>query len=140
MKRVIIVLAIISLITFLYSSFLFFRAPVVLQVIEFPASVSVTENVVGFDLNSSALVFGSIVKGSKITRRVSVENKYSFDIKAQFKFYGEITPLFEKISFIKISSGETKSIPISIISKMDTSFGNYSGFVKIELSQYSQDI
>ena len=140
MKRVIIVLAIISLITFLYSSFLFFRAPVVLQVIEFPASVSVTENVVGFDLNSSALVFGSIVKGSKITRRVSVENKYFFDIKVQFNFYGEITPLFEKISFIKISSGETKSIPISIISKMDTSFGNYSGFVKIELSQYSQDI
>jgi hypothetical protein len=63
----------------------------------FFANAAVTQNTAGFDVNSSALTFGSVAIGGTSTRSISINNSYPFPVKVKVKAQGTIS---DKISAI----------------------------------------
>ncbi len=131
MKRFSIVLFCISFVTFLLSIYLLFTGPVSLQTTDIRASVFISEDIMGFDLNSSALTYGSIVRGSSSTKRISIQNDFLFPVRVRATFYGPISHFLEDSPDIEIFPGETSSMPFTLVTKYDSPLGKYEGFARI---------
>ncbi len=131
MKRFSIMLFFIALVTFLLSLCLFFTGPVPLQITEIPAFVSISKDIVGFDLNSSALAYGSVVRGSSSTKQISIQNDFPVPVRVIATFYGSISPFLEDSVDIELFPGETISMPFTLITRYDSPLGKYDGFVRI---------
>jgi len=84
-------------------------------------------DVPSFNVDTSALTFGTIAFNTSSQRTLTVENNYDFPIKVEFSVEGNIWEflVFDKIIFLDVE--ESKEINISTIILTDEKQGNYSG-------------
>lgn len=122
----------ISIIVFLMSASLFFYSFIPVAESSFQASARITEDTGGFDLNSSALTFGSIALGGSSSRSVLVYNPYSFPVRVEPVVDGTISEL-AVYSPLTIGPHNSSSFKISVVSKSNNLLGNYTGNVSIRL-------
>ncbi len=119
-----------SLILFIISLSLFISYRPV-EVKKVFASVEVTENTGGFDLNSTALTFGKIAIGGSATRNLLFANGYSVPVIIYLEANGNIADLLVFQKSYSVAVGESISIPFSVITHENTSLGFYSGIVDV---------
>src|SRR3989344_6160178 len=81
----------ISLIVFIVSALFFLSYFTPLSKSLFHASGTITEDLGGFDINSTALIFGSIALGGSSTRSILINNSYPFAIKVKLILEGSIS-------------------------------------------------
>lgn len=100
-----------------------------------PAKVIVGD-MYGFDLNSSALIFGMLMPGGSSSRSINLENKYNQKIKVNIYSEGDIKKfiLVSENNFI-LKENETKSISFSVNAPLDAHFGTYEGKVYIIITK-----
>ena len=98
----------------------------VLEKIEIVANLRVG-SIPGFDVNTSALTFGTIALGTSSKRTLTIENNYDFSIKVEFSVEGDIEEflVFDEVIFLDI--GESKNVDVRTIILTEDRQGNYSG-------------
>lgn len=97
----------------------------------FYTSVNVTD-ILGFDLNGTALTFGNIQLDGSSTRNIIFENKNSFPVEALINVEGDIEQLMHFENKIRVKAGERKKISFSVIA-FNVSEGFYSGNVSFKI-------
>jgi len=97
-----------------------------------PAYVNITQGSLGFDLNDSALAFGSVVVGGSGTRTVLVHNPHGHTLYGRVSSNGSITSVLSYDSAFVVPPGEDARIPFTVIAR-NAEQGAYTGFVTIEL-------
>ena len=100
----------------------------VIQEQAFYASVNVTESG-GFDLNGTALTFGSIAQHGSSTREINFQNNYDFPIFARITSEGEISSILHHDGFVRLKGKETKKVSFSVVSDENTERNFYEGEV-----------
>jgi hypothetical protein len=131
MRRLSYFLIFFSFIILLISLIGFFSSDQILQSETFFASVNVTDRI-GFDVNSSALIFGNVIRGGSSTRHINLRNGYEYPVVAIVRAEGEIEELLHFDKGILVGEGETKRVGFSVIPSSDED-GLYVGNVTIEL-------
>ncbi|GEM_PF-1277064 len=124
----------ISVISSFFSVFILFSKP--LEIKEVDAKFIIGENP-GFDLNSSALVFGRIPPGGSSTRKVVIDNSFSFPIEVKILASRNIAEFVIAQPVTIIEAGKNASIPISVYIPQDNGFGDYYGKIRFEIYKSS---
>jgi len=84
--------------------------------------------ITGFDVNSSALKFGQIMRGSSSVRTVILENNHNFPIEVTFVPSKNLNYVMNfNRSRQRIEINETRTFPVILTVPVDQAFGNYSG-------------
>ena len=98
---------------------------------EIPIKFEVGE-IIGIDVNSTALSFGRIPQGSTSTRTITVSNIRPQEVKVVLKAEGETRDFisFEQNSII-LKPFETKEIKIFATPSLDSKNKEYAGNLKI---------
>ena len=99
---------------------------------KFYASVNVSDRA-GFDINGSALTFGSIQRPGSSSRRIIIENKYPFPVVVYISAEGNIEKILDFEDVIRLDSGEEKVVSFSAISSNDIEEGFYFGNVRFRM-------
>lgn len=121
----------ISVFAFLISLTAYYVNNRVIERQVFEASMTIEEYAVaGFDVNDSALTFGTVGKGGTSTRRIRIENKHSFPIIVFIQADGNIKTFLNYEEYIRIDKGMAESIAVSASAPFDASEGFYSGSVE----------
>ncbi len=132
-KILLIILIIILFFVIILNTSLFNQLSEIVEIKEIEASIIVSDKV-GFDLNSTALIFGKVLPGGSSSKFVDFENNFGFPVEIYIYGEGEmkkfITPFKEKIE-----KGGKKNIKISAFVPLDAEFGNYSGKVVIKIKK-----
>lgn len=137
LRYFVILVLVISLLVFIYSLVNYVMANKIIESQTYYASVIVSDKA-GFDLNDSALTFGSLIKGSSSTRNLIYENNRNFSVIVEINSLGNISELLVVKSPVLVDSGDTKKILFSVFADEDTQEGNYEGFVLLETKKYRQ--
>ncbi|GBE19424.1 MAG TPA: hypothetical protein ENG87_03080 [Candidatus Pacearchaeota archaeon] len=124
----VVLIFIISLILFL--ALLNVRSNVILDKNKVHVKLNIG-NSSGFDVNETALTFGTITPGSSAQRSIVVENNYNFPIKSILKIKGDVAEylIFENI--VSLDAGEKEIISVAAVAPQDASYGNYSGILEV---------
>lgn len=123
-----------SLFIFLISLIGFFLNRLPLHEEVFYTSVNVVdESVIGFNVDNSALNFGTISKGGSSIRKIAIDNKYDFPVIAIIDVEGDIEQLLNFDREFYIDKYEKKSISFSVIADYNVSEGNYSGNISFKI-------
>jgi len=132
MRRIIFLAFFISLIVFIASALFFLSYFTPLSKSLFHASGTITEDLGGFDINSTALIFGSIALGGSSTRSILINNSYPFAIKVKLVLEGSIS---DKIIYspIRIEPYKSSSFKMTFFSNLDDSLGDYDGNISVVL-------
>lgn len=132
MKNVVILSLFISLIVLVMSISVYFYYITPLSEYSYPTTAFVTQDVAGFDINTTAITFGSIVPGGTSTRSIVVNNSYSFPIKVQPEIEGSIEQI---ISYKPLVVGPNQSLKLefTIYAESIEFLGNYTGNISIKL-------
>lgn len=134
MKKFSYILLIFSFFVFLISLIGFFWGHKPLQTQTFYASMNISnENVMGIDVNSTALSFGRVSRGGSSARNIQIQNGFNFPIIVAIHADGDIRPLLNFENVVKIEKGESKKIGFSVSTFSDIKEGFYSGNVSFEL-------
>lgn len=81
----------------------------------------------GFDLNKTALTYGTIPPGGSSSRNVIIWNEYSFPIYVKV-FASEMLRQFLTIEEnLILEPGESRKVPVVIQASKESGYGNYSG-------------
>ena len=117
-------LLVLSLCLFFFAMYLKYTA--VLEVIEFDAMLRVGD-VASFNVDTSALTFGTVTLNTSSQRTLAMKNNYGFPIKVEFSAEGDIEKflVFEKIIFLDVE--ESRYVNVRTIILTDEKQGNYSG-------------
>ena len=89
----------------------------------------------GFDVNNSALMFGSILPKGSASRKITVDNTYDFDILVKFLAEGDISDFFFKEDVL-IKRGEVRDIYLSVVALEDSNKGFYDGNISVVIYRY----
>ena len=133
MKQAVYLILAFSVLIFLVSLAGYFFNSRTLQVESFYASVNVTDNEMGFDLNKSALIFGNVAKGGRGTRKINFYNDYNFPVFAQIEVEGNIKPLLLFDEIVRVEKGEEKKIVFVAYASKDIERGFHDGDIKIKI-------
>ena len=135
MKHIVIILSILSFLVLIVSSFYYFNFISDVRQVSYPASVVLSRDVNGFDINGTALTFGSIVPLGSSRRQILVTNPYPYPILVSGEVSGSIKQLFSHIPVTVIPSFNETHIPLSVSAAIDSnlSFGSYNGTVVFTL-------
>lgn len=127
-----ILLFIISLAIFLFT--LYINSTIILEKKEIIAILKIGERA-GFNVNETALTFGTIIPGSSAHRNLTLENNYTFPIKFEFRVKGNIKEflIFDRVVYL--GAGEEKSIRIRTITPNDKDYGDYFGKILIRIKK-----
>ena len=93
------------------------------------ASVNVSRNTLGFDVNESALTFGKVPPGSIVSRNVIFANTYGFPVMLDIKAEGDISRYLDFQEKIVVESQESKMIGFTLNIPEDINEGFYDGHV-----------
>ena len=129
-----IIVSLILLLSLIALTFSLIHLQKEMQVVEekiLPASVNITMNNIGFDLNSSALTFGKIIPYGDSTRNVIFQNNYEFPIIVEIESEGEIKKLISFEKEFNFEINETKKIPFFIKAESTENF--YEGIIKFKI-------
>ena len=100
------------------------------------ASVNVSDRI-GFDVNGTALTFGSILPGGSSSRSVVFQNTYDFPLEGRVVVEGDIAEVLNVRERWRVPvDGETE-IPLSVYAGDGTQRGFYDGFVVFRLVRVS---
>lgn len=91
--------------------------------------------VASFDLNQTALTFGTLYPGLSSSRNLTIENSYDFPIIFEFKANGKIKKFLTFDEIIFLDSGEKKSISIRAKIPEGENYGNYSGKIIVNIKK-----
>ena len=91
----------------------------------------------GFDLNSSALIFGEVKPGGSASREIFFENKYDKSVRVRIYSTGNINELLSGFdnNFI-LRRNETKKVGFSVYASENAEQGLYTGKVFIEVRRH----
>jgi len=131
-KDLLILAFFISFIIFLMSLSFYFYYITPLAQSSFQASTIVTRDTGGFDLNSTALTFGSITLGGSSTRSILVNNSYSFPIRVEPVIEGSIQDLIS-YDYLVIQPYQSASFSMTVFADLNKSLGKYIGNVSVRL-------
>ncbi|MBI2632329.1 hypothetical protein HYW75_04970 [Candidatus Pacearchaeota archaeon] len=81
----------------------------------------------GFDLNKTALTYGTITPGGSSSRNVIIGNEYSFPIYVKVFASGVLRQFLTTEENIILEPGESRKVPLVIRASKESGFGNYSG-------------
>ena len=90
----------------------------------------------GFDVNTSALIFGTVPKGGSSSREVILTNDFNIPLKVDLKAYGELAGwvhVFEN-GFL-MQPNVVKTVKVSATIPENAKFGNYAGILKISFQK-----
>ena len=130
-KKISFVIFGVSALLFLITFFLLLNPPN-LHTEVYYSSVNVTDSI-GFDLNSTALIFGNVFPGGALNRNLIFTNQFDFPIVLKIEANGTIKPLLIFDKTIRVGGGETKKIPFEVHIPKDYNQGIYDGYVKVDL-------
>lgn len=134
-EKLILIFIVILVLVFILNIYSFIRLSGIVEIRELDASIIVSDRI-GFDLNSTALTFGAIIRGGSSTREISIENNFGFPIEAEIYGKGDtarfISPFEEHIE-----KDEKKSIKINAFVPEDAVSGEYKGKVIIKIKKSS---
>ncbi len=97
------------------------------------ASVLVSHEKSGFDLNATALTFGSIIPGAVSSRSVQITNPYPSSARAFIQAEGSIGSVLEYTPIVELGPHETKSIGFVVRAQNETEQGLYEGYVTVNI-------
>jgi len=101
----------------------------------FFASVEVGD-ITGFDVNSTALMFGMVNPGSSSMRKMIFDNDYDSDVLIEFIGEGDFANFFQN-KIIKIGKDEIgKEINLNAYAPPGTKYGVYDGSVNVRIFEY----
>ncbi|MEK6894135.1 MAG: hypothetical protein AABX10_01600 [Nanoarchaeota archaeon] len=132
MRSLVILSLFISLVVFVMSVSIYFYYITPLSEFSYDTTAFVTYDVAGFDVNTSAITFGSIVPGGTSTRSLIVNNSYPFPIKVDPEVDGSI----EKILYFEptiIEPYQTSKFYFTVYADSIENLGNYTGNIMIRL-------
>jgi len=132
-KKLILVLIMIVILTFILNIYLSIRLSRIIEIRELYASIIVSDKI-GFDLNSTALTFGEVIRGGSSERKVSMENNFGFPIEVDIYGKGGIKRFIIPFKD-KIEKDEKKNIAISASVPLNADFGEYFGEVIIKIKK-----
>ncbi|MEK6933985.1 MAG: hypothetical protein AABW75_03855 [Nanoarchaeota archaeon] len=81
----------------------------------------------GFNVNKTALTYGTITPGGSSVRNVILGNSYSFPIIVKVFASKSLTQFLTVEENLSIEHGESKKVGVTIQAPGDAEFGNYSG-------------
>lgn len=131
MRKLTYFLVVFSVLLLFISLTVLFLSDRIVQSETFYANVNISDRI-GFDVNGSALTFGNVVSGGSSTRKIIIDNNYSFPIAVYVTAEGDIAPLLNFDKIVLIKEGESKLIPISVVSS-GFDYGAYTGNVSFKL-------
>jgi len=133
-EKLIFILIAILILTLILNIYFFINFSRIFEVRELYASIIVSDKI-GFDLNSTALTFGSTFRGGSSAREINIENSFGFPIEVEIHGKGDMEK-FVRPSRHYIDKDEKKSIQIAAFVPEDTEFGKYEGNVEISLIRH----
>ena len=133
MKNISIVLFAAAIFAFIFSLGFYFFMMQPLQTHTFFASVRVTPQTVGFDVNGTALTFGYVSAGGSSVRRVLLENSYSFPIRVNSAAAGSIAPFITVETPVIVEPHKSVYIPVLLNADLAEVSKNYNGTVSFTL-------
>jgi len=101
----------------------FFIAP---EFREIPMSIRVS-NYIGFDVNTTALTFGTVYLSGSSTREMLVSNEDNYDKTAQFTVEGDMKSFVTAPKDTLVKAGTNTSVPMRADVPYGTPVGNYTG-------------
>lgn len=128
-KLVAIFLACILIILIVNLFFNYFAGLKPIYTQTFFASVEVG-NIMGFDVNGSALTFGMVMPGGSSVRKLNFTNEYEFPVLIEVIGKGDIAG-FLSAGKVMVGKGEEKIISIGAYAQPNASYGVYSGNVSV---------
>lgn len=134
MKNIVVLSLFISLIVLVMSVSVYFYYITPISEYSYQTTAYVTRDVAGFDVNSSALTFGSIVPGGTSTRSIIVDNSYSFPIKVQPEVEGSIQKIISYQPLI-VGPNQSSKLDFTVYAESIDFLGNYTGNIKIKLTR-----
>jgi hypothetical protein len=92
---------------------------------------------VGFNVDPSALFFGTTLKGGKASRDVIVTNDFNLALKVDIHAFGELTKwVYVSDNGFLLQPDENKTVKVSVAVPKDVNFGNYTGILKISFRKF----
>jgi len=123
----------------LFSFSIYLKQKVILEKVKIPASLSVGD-VIGFDINTDKLSFGTITVGASSMRTLKIDNNYNFPVRVEIDIEGNIKDFFSINEIIFLDVGESKEINLSTNVLTEKKEGNYSGNFIITIKKSWKDI
>lgn len=133
MKYFVFSLFLVAVVCFLFALLFFFKYNDPLLTSSFQTNVEVTQDQIGFDVNSSALTFGKVAIGGTSTRSISGYNPYPHTVRIKHSANGSIASFMQYDSLKIVQPYEHFSYPISVFVDVNSSMGNYSGDISVFL-------
>lgn len=96
-------------------------------------SITISNSSVGFDVNKTALTFGSIKAGNVARRGMIFTNNYIFPVVVKITTNGNISDLLDYDNPVYADVGETKNITFQVAATENTSLGDYNGYVHFKV-------
>lgn len=132
MRNLIILSLFITVVVFVMtlSIYVYYITP--LSEFSYQTTALVTMDTAGFDVNTSAITFGSVAIGGSSTRTILVNNSYSFPIRVEPEVEGPIEKLITYEPSI-IGPNQASKLVFTVYAGTSELLGNYSGNISIKL-------
>lgn len=96
------------------------------------AQVEVGDNL-GFDVNTSALIFGRVGSGVGMVRSIIYKNDRENPVLLSISAQGEIADLLSFRRRVVVPSGESVEVTFEATAGSDVPYGVYSGWVTVKV-------
>jgi len=105
-------------------------APTSSQVLDMYLTVA---NYTGFNVNTSALFFGTIPPGSQSTRELSITNSGNTTTRVELQPSSELAAIVSIAETgFSLAPGENRSVAVTATVPIDMPYGNYTGKLLIQ--------
>ncbi len=104
-----------------------------IEIKEIDARIIVSDKV-GFDLNSSALVFGEVLRGGSSSRGVIIENNLDYPLEIEIYAVGGIKDFIMPIKE-EINGNEKKTITITAVAPENSELKEYTGKIIFRMNR-----
>lgn len=132
MKNLAILSLFISLVVLVMTLSVYFYYITPLYEFNYPVSGFVTEDTAGFDINTTAITFGSVIIGGTSTRSILVNNSFSFPVRVETETEGEISNLILYEPTI-IGPNQVSKFYLTFSANSSILIGNYTGNITLKL-------
>jgi hypothetical protein len=110
---------------------LFYTQYIIFDMRDIPMDVTVSRNF-GFNLGTDGLHFGKVTTPGNVERKISVHNQYAKPLRVTVQTSGEISGWVYANEYNPIfQPDELRNITMGINVPENTSYGNYSGIVRL---------
>jgi len=130
LKKMLFIVALGAIVLGVFSIFNYIRGPQIYDVIEYNASLEVTEGLnLGIDTSTSSFGLGKGIPGSSHQKKLTVSHSYDETLFVQVRFIGEPLEGWVHISpqQFNLSSEEVRNVTVSASIQENASVGNYTG-------------